>query len=460
MTKAEAKEFWAPIINDFQPLDSAWLGEMDQFYVDRAAGDPTNSALQLLKEGLLSSLDRSKPYRALLTGHRGSGKSSELMRLAKELDEDFFVIRFDAELILSPETTNHFDIILGMGIAVFAKAQMNNFKPNRKLADDLLKSLSKFIRKYEDRKDFKLDLTSLVKQVAMGVISVGAIGAVTGGNPAAVIAAGVFQATKLELKIADEHVRMLELPPNRLEMVGALNRIIEWIQSECGKRVLMIVDGLDKVSTPRARLLFADSSLLRDPMCALVYAVPIVFYHRAVAWQAEQIFDSYEMLPNVLIQKRSPRDKDWLDSRELSESGVEVMREVVRRRLAKHGLAVDDVIAPQALTAMAQMSGGVMRDMVLLFNNAATYAKMEGKERIDGDLASKSVMRQRKRLQKRLNLKYRETLERALKERSLLGGDSESVEDELLTNDYLLSYEDGDGAWFDVHPNALPLLRA
>jgi hypothetical protein len=33
------------------------------------------------------------------------------------------------------------------------------------------------------------------------------------------------------------------------------------------------------------------------------------------------------------------------------------------------------------------------------------------------------------------------------------------VEDELLTNDYLLSYEDGDGIWFDAHPNVLPLLR-
>lgn len=342
----------------------------------------------------------------------------------------------------------------------FATAQLNNLKPNRKLADDLLKSLSKFIRKYEDRKGFKLDLASLVKQVAIGVVGVGAVGAVTGGNPVAVIAAAAFQATKLELNVGDEHIRTLELPPNRIEVIGALNRIIEWVQLESSKRVLMIVDGLDKVTTQRARLLFADSSLLRDQMCALVYAAPIVFYHRAVAWQAEQIFDSYEMLPNVPVQKRSSRDKGWLDSRELSEPGVDVMREVVRRRLAIHGLAVDDVIAPKALTMLAQMSGGVMRAMILLFNNAATFAKMESKERIDDDLAFKSVMRQRKRLQTRLNLKYRETLERALKERSLLGGDSESVEDELLTNDYLLSYEDGDGAWFDVHPNALPLLRA
>ncbi|MGE0126793.1 MAG: P-loop NTPase fold protein [Blastocatellales bacterium] len=460
MTKTEAKQFWAPIINDFQPLDSTWLGEIDKFYVDRSAGDPTNSALQLLKEGLLASLDRAKPYRALLTGHRGAGKSSELIRLAEELAEDFFVVRFDAELTLSPETTNHFDIILGMGIAVFATAQLKDMKPSKKLADDLLKSLSKFIQKYEDRKGFKLDLASLVKQVAVGIVNVSAVGVVTGGNPAALVAATAFQATKLELNVSDEHIRTLELLPNRIEVISALNKIIEWVQDECGKRVLMIVDGLDKVATPRARLLFADSSLLRDPMCALVYAAPIVFYYRAAAWQAEHIFDAYEMLPNVPVCQQPSREKNHLEPRELSPSGLEVMREVVARRLDKHGHSVDDVFTAEAMSMLAQMSGGVMRQLILRFNNAATYAKMMGRDKIDHELAHKSVMAHRKQLKTRLNADYRKALLAVLSERSLCGGGSQEAEDEMLTNDYLLSYRDENDAWFDVHPNALPLLRS
>jgi hypothetical protein len=456
------RKFWSLIIDDFQPLvtvrreNAAEYNEVDAFYVDRARGERTNSALELLKEGLLSSIDRPSPYRALLTGHRGSGKSFELIKLREELAEDFFVVLFDAELTLTPETTNHFDIILGMGIAIFAQAQLSRLNPDPKLADGLLKSLSKFIRKYEDRKGFKLNLTDILKQVAAGLFKAGGLAT---GDPAVMLAAAAFEATRLELNVGDEHIRTLELPPNRIEIIGALNRIIEWVRSASGKRVLLIVDGLDKVATPRARLLFADSSLLRDPLCSLVYAAPIVFYHRAEAWQAKQIFDAYEMLANVPVQNTLPRDKQWLESRELSAPGIEVMRKVVERRLEKHNLSVDDVITTEAMTLLAQMSGGVMRTLILLFNNAATFAKMKGQDRIDRELALKAVMKQRMEFKLRLNLQYREALEKVIKERTLLGGASGSVEDELLINDYLLSYRDENDAWFDIHPNVLPLLR-
>lgn len=456
MTETEAKEFWAPIINDFQPLDSAWLGEMDKFYVDRAAGDPTNSALQLLKEGLLASLGQAEPYRAMLTGHRGSGKSSELMRLGEELADDFFVVRFDADITLDPATTNHFDIILGIGVSVFAAAQLADLNPAPKLADDLLKSLTKFIRKYEDRKEFKLNLAELLKQVAAGIVKAGALAV---GYPATILATAAFEATKLELNVGDQHVRTLELPPNRIEIIGALNRIIEWIQQASGKRLLLIVDGLDKVATSRAKLLFADSSLLRDPFCAMVYAAPIVFYHRAAAWQAEHNFNAHELLPNVAVQMQLPADKHFVEPRELSQPGLAIMREVVARRLAKHGLDVDDVIEAEAMTLLAQMSGGVMRQLIKRFNLAATFAKMQGRNRIDRELAHKSVMKHRNELKIRLNADLRNGLLNVLRERMLCGGGAEPIEDEMLANDYLLSYRSGIDDWCDVHPNLLPLLR-
>ncbi len=91
----DPRKFWNPIINDFQPLITVQPGKVDEFYVDRAAGDPANSTLELLKEGLLTSLERPAPYRALLTGHRGAGKSFELIKLGEALAEDFFVVLMD-----------------------------------------------------------------------------------------------------------------------------------------------------------------------------------------------------------------------------------------------------------------------------------------------------------------------------------------------------------------------------
>lgn len=84
----------------------------------------------------------------------------------------------------------------------------------------------------------------------------------------------MLKTTRLELKVSDDLVRTLELPTNRGKVVGALNTIIEDVQRRAQKPLLIITDGLDKVPPGRARLLFADSALLTEPACALVYAVP------------------------------------------------------------------------------------------------------------------------------------------------------------------------------------------
>ncbi len=103
---ATVQEFWRPIINDFNPVGPVRPEEVTRFFVDRKENDPTRSLVQLWKLSLQNSLGQPKPYKALLTGHVGSGKSSELMRLGQELVNDFFVVWLDAELTLATETAN------------------------------------------------------------------------------------------------------------------------------------------------------------------------------------------------------------------------------------------------------------------------------------------------------------------------------------------------------------------
>jgi hypothetical protein len=108
-----AREFWRPIVNDFRPVGQVRPDEVIHFFVDRHEDDPTRSLLQRLKLNFQNSIGQQHPYKALFTGHRGSGKSTELMRLGQELAGDFFVVWFDAETSLT-ETANHFEVLLGM----------------------------------------------------------------------------------------------------------------------------------------------------------------------------------------------------------------------------------------------------------------------------------------------------------------------------------------------------------
>ncbi len=303
--------FWRPIVNDFNPVGVVRSEDVERFFVDREEQDPTRSRLRQLQIRLQNSLGQPQPYTALLTGHVGSGKSSELMRLGQGLVDDYFVVWFDAETSLSTETANHFDVLVGMGVAVHAAAREAGLKPNDRLIEALLESLSTFVQKHTDRSDFILKLSDVIKQVFAVALIAGA-GAV-GGPPAAIVAGAavvgvdrILKATRLELKVNDELVRTLELPPNRLEIMGALNDVISDASQKAKKPLLIIMDGLDKVSAVRASKLFAESTLLAEPACALVYAAPIEFYHRLMGRQVTRIFNDYWMLSNPTLHRRPP----------------------------------------------------------------------------------------------------------------------------------------------------------
>ena len=80
-------------MNDFNPVGQVRPEDVARFFVNRNKDNPTQSPLQLLKLSFQDSIWQPRPpYKALLTGHTGSGKSSELMRLGQELANEFFVV--------------------------------------------------------------------------------------------------------------------------------------------------------------------------------------------------------------------------------------------------------------------------------------------------------------------------------------------------------------------------------
>jgi hypothetical protein len=138
------------------------------------------------------------------------------------LTNDFFVVWFDAESTLVTETANHFDVLLAMGLAVHAAAQAAKLDPDERLAKEFIRSFAKFVRKFEDRKGFSLRLDQILKQVVS--LALNPLGVSTA---ILTTANAVLGATRLELNVSDDLVRTLELPANRSEIVGALNKIIK-----------------------------------------------------------------------------------------------------------------------------------------------------------------------------------------------------------------------------------------
>ncbi len=461
MTKAQ--DFWLPIINDFNPVGEVRPEEVARFFVDRKEGDRNRSRVQRLRLDLSNSRGQAKPYKALLTGHIGSGKSSELMRLGQELADEFFVVWFDADLSLSLDKANHFDILMGMGLAAYATAEAANLKPDKRRAQKLINSLARFVEKSEEREDVSLKVSELLKQIFAITFVAGA--GVLGGPPAAVVAGAfvvganqVLKTTRLELNVRDEIVKILELPTNRQEVLGSLNQIIEEVSRKAQKPLIIITDGLDKIPSARARFLFGASTLLTEPATAMVYAAPIEFYHRLQAGQAKNLFNDFKILPNLPVHKRPPTGEHWRTDRIRNEAGLDVMRRVVAKRLEAHNKSVDEVIEPEAMDLMARMSGGVMRQLIHYFREAATSAQALDRMKIDKAIVQDVIDEHRLEMTPQLGYEHSEALRRVLQRGQLSGGQQEDVEDDLLHSVHLLSYQDDRVFWFDAHPNALPLL--
>ena len=133
------------------------------------------------------------------------------------------------------------------------------------------------MRKYE-RKGFTLNWTTPQTSVCHSARRrrPGAVG----GPPAAlaagaaVVGAGqVFKTFRIELNVRDDLVKTLELPANRQEVIGALNEIIEDVQDKAGKPVLVIMDGLDKVSATE-RNCSSPSALLTNRLALWCMLLP------------------------------------------------------------------------------------------------------------------------------------------------------------------------------------------
>lgn len=135
------------------------------------------------------------------------------------------------------------------------------------------------------------------------------------------------------------------------------------------------------------------------------------------------------------------------------------MRQVVAKRLDARGHLWDKMITPGALDLLAETSGGVMRELIRYFRDAATSAQLLGQMQIDEAIAEDVVDEQRLQIAPQLNVDHRKALRLVLEQGALSGGTQEAIEDDLLRSLHLLSYQDEKNFWFDAHPNALPLLN-
>lgn len=422
------KRNWIEIQNAFYPYEPVPIppDKLDAWYVERPRS-PYADFLERLNPEMF-------PERYVLVGHRSSGKTTELIKLAAELRKvhDYFVVYLPLEYNLDISRVNPVEVLflIGTGIWKVANDELEE-KPDEKLINELVNSLTTLVQEETKSKRFSINIPELLKSV----VCLGA----SFFCPEAALALGQFFNPFTFISGTDvQLVRKREIQPRIKEIADIVNKIIEEVEAKGNKPLILLVDGLDKVENEDLiKLNFLENPHLATIRSRTIYVGPMILYYGVPFASVRTRFNVID-LPNVMIHNRKREPADY-----------ETMQKMVCKRLGSLGYKPEEVISSPALDLLIRNSGGVARDLMFLFRQAAFIAKRAGENRIDESLARQAVADYRRKFEAALTPKYYEVLEKVAKSKRRT---DDRLCDELIMGNFILSYIDEEGEiWFDVH---------
>lgn len=359
--------------------------------------------------GRASGRDGERP-KLKLSGHKGTGKSTELRRLAEAVSAQFEVITCPLFDTLNIDDVDARDALFAVGVAVVDRVR--NHGALGSLDGD------------PDAKEALALLRSGLPQVTVAEASVGF---------------DLFKLVSARLRF-DQGTRdslrqfVSERPAN---VVGLVDVAIKLLEGIVERPVLLVLDDLDRVvhnAAHRDRLFGVDFPLLLRPRSAMVLTVPMDLHHDSSFTELHASGRNH-VLRHVKL---------WKDRRssERYEPGWSVLRSFVTRR------AMPSLFAPAALDEALALSGGSFEQLRRLLHEACDSADARGSgtvERVDVAIAARELRADLVRLfgaQRHI-----EALERVRRDRTFQPpGDLEYLP--MLA---VMEYEN-DNPWYDVNP--------
>lgn len=418
--------FLRRLYNAFDPFQPLPVG--DSAYVDCNAVRGDGDILQAVgREILLSARKTCQLY----AGHRGAGKSTELLRLQKHLnDQGFFVVYFAAEEEdIDPEDVQYTDILLACTKNILAAFKNLDSQP----------VLYWLKERWEDLKDL------LQTQISFEELS---------------LEVQVSQFAKITTKMRSEPNERRKIRdkinPHTTTLTEALNKFIQNAKKNLPpgySDLVLIADNLDRIVPiiqPDGRSnhdqIFIDrQNQLKALDCHLVYTVPISLLYSDRATSLTEIYGTPQVLPMIMV--RTPDNQPY-------QPGIDKVIEILKKRLEKVDPSRDIISLfenQDSLNQLCLMSGGHARNLLLLMKQALEYTNTLP---ISKRALQRSISELRNTYKDTIHANQWEALANVFRTKEIVNNE---LYRNLLFNRPILEYhsqnEEGEiERWYDIHP--------
>ena len=412
----------ADAIRLFDPRKPLSGEALQDFYIDR----PYNplKQMRIFLQGLAD-----EPVKLLFTGHVGSGKSTELNKLATLLKNQFFIVNLDVRRSLNLSDLSYVDLLLSLSSALFRRATEKDVlaRAPAQIAADVWEDVSLFI-----------------ERTILGPVNFRPPKATAEFAAKANLLAVEFEAKFSQETSTRQEVR--ERMEKRVpELVDKLNFVARQIRDHYKRPVLFFIEGTDKLDLTRSRDLFVNHThSLTAFQAAVIYTFPVGLRYSPEFTLIKDHFNNHFVLPNVKLTERDVGE---------FPSGITHLRRAVELR------ADLDLFDPQALDTIIRASGGLMRTLIRLVQGAAVHALSvdvdSGKRRITPQSTQAAINEERADYIAALSAADYAVLAERMADKAL---SSDKAVQQLLQSRALMEYAN-DTPWCDAHPVIRDLVR-
>ena len=422
----------ANLFNNCDPLKPPPEGT----YVDLYPARGDTAVVSMLERRIRRA---ATPTHLLFSGHPGSGKSTELLRLRERLKnpqgnsiDRFFPIYMDADDYVNRYDVELVEILLGI---VSSVAECLREEEGIHLESSYLKS------RWQELKEILLSPVE-IKEVEFSLSE--------------------FAKFTTELKRADSDSRVQvrkKLAPQLPSLLDEINLVLEKARAELRKRgyqdLVLVVDNLEKIpdvrdpATGRGThywLFIASGEQLNSIAAHTVLTVPLQLIYSPLHASLMRIFGEKPIvLPMVKVEEKNG---------DPYEDGLRLMCEVLKRRFEITDVDETDVFdSPDTFKHLCQMSGGHVRNLLIYFRTSSDYVdslpftadavRLGVRQHINA--YSRSIREERWKLLARLHRDPHKHIP------------SDEDHQEMLGDLSILEYMNGGESWYAVNPVVMEL---